>query len=121
MLKKDVAVSLSIGKFDEAHSYLSEDVKWNIVNDRVLNGFDKVEEYFKPISKYFDSVTTNFSVDEVIETEEKVVILGTAVFYKNDEKINIIEACDVYFFDGNKVVELKSYCIPLDKEKWEDF
>ena len=47
MLKKDVAVSLSIGKFDEAHSYLSEDVKWNIVNDRVLNGFDKVEEYFK--------------------------------------------------------------------------
>lgn len=119
MLKRDVAVLLSLGKFDEAHGYLSDHVKWDIVNERSLNGIDEVEEYFKSVSKYFESVTTNFSIDEVIETNEKVVVIGTAEFHKNYEKINVIRSCDVYFFDGNKVGELKSYCIPLDKEKWK--
>ncbi|MGM8365458.1 hypothetical protein ACLIBG_08220, partial [Virgibacillus sp. W0181] len=78
----------------------------------------EVEDYFNPVCEYFESVTTNFSVDEIIETGEKVVIVGTAEFYKNDEMVNVIEACDVYFFNDNTVVELKSYCISLDKENW---
>ncbi len=120
MLKKEVAVLLSTGKFDEAHTYLSEDVEWNIINDRIMSSYDEVARFFKPVSEYFDSMTTDFSVTEVIETDDKVVVAGTAKFFKDDEAVNVIEACDVYTFDDEKVVGLKSYCIPLDRDKWKN-
>lgn len=115
MLKKDIAFLLSTGKFSEASSYLSKEVKWNIVNDQELNGFIEVQRYFESVSEYFDTVVTNFKVDEVIENKDKVVVVGTAEFYKDDKLLNVIEACDVYLFENNKVKELKSFCILLDK------
>lgn len=115
MLKKDIAFLLSTGKFSEASSYLSKEVKWNIVNDQELNGFIEVQRYFESVSEYFDTVVTNFKVDEVIENKDKVVVVGTAEFYKDDKLLNVIEACDVYLFENNKVKELKSFCISLDK------
>ncbi|MBZ8172194.1 hypothetical protein FOG26_03255 [Staphylococcus cohnii] len=115
MLKKDIASLLSMGKFYEASSYLSKEVKWNIVNDIELNGFTEVERYFESVSEYFDTVVTNFVIDEVIENKDKVVVVGTAEFYRDAKLLNVIEACDVYLFENNKVKELKSFCIPLDK------
>lgn len=113
IFKKDAAVLLSTGKFQEAHSSLADDVRWNIIDEKTLNGIDEVETYFKSVGKYFQSVTTDFKVNEVIETEDKVVVIGTAEFYRDNALINVIEACDVYLFENNKVTDLKSYCIPL--------
>lgn len=47
---------------------------------------------------------------------KKVKVIGTAKFNKNNELLNVVEACKVYIFEVNKVIELKLYCIPLDKE-----
>lgn len=117
MLKKDIAVLLSTGKFDEGYPHLSEHIRWDIVNDRVFNGLDEVKKYFDSVSAYFESVSTDFKVDEVIESENKVVVTGTAVFSKDNKRVNEIEACDVYSFKNDKVTSIKPFCIPLDKEK----
>ncbi|WP_462421925.1 nuclear transport factor 2 family protein [Salinicoccus sp. Marseille-QA3877] len=113
ILKKDAAILLSTGKFHEGYSSLSDDVRWNIIDEKTLSGIDEVETYFKSVGEYFQSVTTDFKVNEVIETEDKVVVIGTGEFYRDDALINVIEACDVYIFENNKVTDLKSYCIPL--------
>lgn len=115
MLKKDIASLLSMGKFYETSSYISKEVKWNIVNDKELNGFTEVKKHFESVSKYFDTVVTKFKVDEVIESKDRVVVVGTAEFYNDTQLLNVIEACDVYLFENNKVKELTSFCIPLDK------
>jgi len=108
---------LSTGNFQTALSSLADDVRWNIIDEQILNGIDEVEAYFKSVREYFDSVTTDFKVNEVIETEDKVVVIGTAEFYRDDALINVIEACDVYLFENNKVTDLKSYCIPMKNIK----
>lgn len=119
MLKRDAAIHLSTGQFDEASEFLSKEVKWNIINDQELNGYNEVQAHFKQINQYFNSVVTHFEVHDVIETTDRIVVIGTAEFYKENKILNIIEACDIYWFEADKIVELKSYCIPLDNNRIE--
>lgn len=115
MLNVDVAILMSTGNLDKVKSHLSYDVKWIIVNDRELNGYEEVLDYFEPVKAYFDSVEVNFRVNDVIASQEKVVVVGIAEFYNDNQLKTVIEACDVYTFKENKVSELKSFCITLDK------
>lgn len=36
---------------------------------------------------------------------KKVEVISTAKFNKNNELLNVVEACKVYIFEDNKIIE----------------
>lgn len=114
MNKQLVAESFSIGRFEEIYSYLSDSIEWNIVGEDTITGVKSVISKCEETSAYFKSVTTKFTIKNIIMENHQVVINGLAVFGKNDE-ISCINACDIYTFnDSGFLQKIESYCIAVE-------
>ncbi|MBF0385745.1 MAG: nuclear transport factor 2 family protein [Candidatus Omnitrophica bacterium] len=114
--KKEIAESFSNGKFELIFPYLSEKIIWIVVGENVFKGKDSVIANCKQTAEYFNSVHTVFNTDEIIETNDRVVIRGTAEFKRDGRRDSFISACDVYEFnDKNELEIISSYCIPDKK------
>ncbi|WP_126974292.1 nuclear transport factor 2 family protein [Gynurincola endophyticus] len=111
-VRKTVAKNISLGNFKAAYDYLTENVVWNIVGEKLLAGIDHVKEYCETTAAYFESVETDFIIEKIIEDEHHVVVTGNARFVRDGNTIAIISSCDVYEFNAmDKVIEIMSYCI----------
>ncbi len=111
--KKEIAELFSNGKFDQIMDYLCDEIVWNVVGENIYEGKKSVEENCKQTAQYFKSVETNFKTEDVISSNNKVIVIGTAEFKKDGKRLNFISACDVYYFnDKNQIEEIHSYCIP---------
>ena len=108
-----IAVNFSNGQFEEALPYLSEDIVWNVIGEKVFRGKPEVIANCKQTAEYFNTVNTDFKTNDVIISNNKVVVRGIGDFYRNGQRINQVIACDVYEFSENLVLErIESYCIP---------
>ena len=66
----------------------------------------------KRTAEYFSSVDTKFVTEEIISDNNKVVIIGSAEFLRDGERINFVKASDFYEFnDEGKILKILSYCI----------
>ena len=111
--KKDIAKLFSNGKFEKVLSHLSDGIVWNLVGEKTLKGKKAVTENCQQTAEYFKSVQTDFKTDEVIVSENKIIVIGTAEFKRDGKQLNIISACDIYDFnDKNEIEKISSYCIP---------
>lgn len=114
--QKEIAESFSNGLFERTFHYLSDNIIWDVVGENVFKGKTEVVNNCRQISEYFKSVETNFKTDDIIVTENKVVIRGTGEFLRNGKRVNLITACDVYEFNNeNELEKIFSYCIPENK------
>ena len=114
--QKEIAESFSNGLFELTFPYLSENIIWNVVGENVFKGKAEVVDNCRQTSEYFKSVETNFKTDDIIVTENKVVIRGTGEFLRSGKRVNLITACDVYEFNNeNELEKISSYCIPENK------
>lgn len=114
--QKEIAESFSNGNFEFTFPYLSENIIWNVVGENIFKGKKSVVANCLQTAEYFNSVHTVFNTDEIIETDNKVVISGTAEFMRDGKRVNFISACDVYEFnDKNELERISSYCIPDKK------
>ncbi|MEM9674718.1 MAG: nuclear transport factor 2 family protein [Cyclobacteriaceae bacterium] len=114
--QKEIAESFSSGNFELTFPFLSEKIVWDVVGENRFKGKAEVITNCKQTSKYFESVQTNFRTDDIIVTDNKVVIRGTGEFIREGKRVNLIIACDVYEFDENSELEkISSYCIPEKK------
>jgi hypothetical protein len=118
MTKLQIAKAFSGEQFDKVMDYITIDTKWNHPGEQNLNGKDEIEPFCKKVSQYFNSITTEFIQDTVIENDHCVSINGTAKFISMDQPDKMIFSCDVYEFDNsNNLLSITSYCIPDKKEK----
>lgn len=114
--KKEIAEAFSTGNFELAFPYLSEKISWNVIGENVFQGKSPVIDNCEKTAEYFKSVQTDFKTEDIIVSDNKVVIRGTGEFFKDGKRVNIIIACDVYEFDDNHELEtIYSYCIPEGK------
>lgn len=111
--KKEIAKLFSNGKFENIMNYLSDKIVWNVIGENIFEGKNAVKENCELTAKYFKSVQTEFKTKEVLISENKVIIIGTAEFKRDGKKLNFISACDIYEFNKkNEIVKISSYCIP---------
>jgi SnoaL-like domain len=112
---KEISEAFSNGNFKFSYPFLAEVVEWNIVGDKLLKGKAEVVEYCNNIAAYFASVTTTFTISNVIADGNTVAIDGTAIFINNENKITHVSSCDVYRFEDGLLKNITSYCITTDK------
>jgi ketosteroid isomerase-like protein len=114
--KKHIAEYFSTGKFDKTMDYLSDEIVWNVVGEKVYKGKKVVTENCEQTAEYFKSVQTDFKTDKLIVSENKVIVIGTAEFKQDGKQLNFISACDIYEFNEKSEIEkISSYCIPEKK------
>ena len=115
--KKEIAEFFSLGSFEVTFSYLSDSITWNIVGEKVFEGKAAVVANCDQTRAYFNTVQTDFRIDNIIAEDNQVVVRGTAAFMRDGKQINYVSACDVYEFnDHNQLERISSYCIPEKRE-----
>lgn len=112
---KEIAIAFSGGQFETTYPHISDDVKWNIVGDKILIGKTDVMKFCDQTAKYFSEVTTKFNMSNLVLGDNCVAIDGTAEFINKDNKITFVSSCDIYRFDDGKLKQINSYCITVKK------
>jgi hypothetical protein len=109
---REIAEFFSGGKFAEVEKYLSEDIVWNIYEEKtILTGKKSVIEFMKKTGEYFKTVTTKFETFGVLEDNDKVAIYGRAEFIRGAKTVNTVYSCDVYLFNPfGQIKKVHSYC-----------
>src|SRR5262245_55894136 len=93
----EIASLFSEGKFSEVEGYLSEDVEWNIYEEKqILKGKQSVLDFMRKVGQYFKTITTKFETFGMLEDGNKVAIYGRAEFIRESKTINVIYSCDIY-------------------------
>lgn len=114
--KKEIAELFSNGKFEKIFNYLSDGIVWNIIGENIFEGKNAVIKNCKQTAEYFKSVQTVFKTNDVLVSDNKVIIIGTAEFKREGKRLNFVSACDIYEFnEKNKIEIISSYCIPEKK------
>ena len=107
-----IAEHFSTGRFQDVYDLISNDAVWTVVGENEFKGKEAIVRNCEKVGAYFESVTTKFTVERIIASENSVVVCGTAEFIRNRKTVSFISACDVYEFDINgKIFTIKSYCI----------
>ena len=113
LTQKKLAELFSNGEFNKTMDVISEEIVWNVVGERTFEGKKAVKQNCEQTAEYFKSVQTDFKTDKIIESDNKVIVIGTAEFKRDGKRVNFISACDVYEFnEKNEIEKISSYCIP---------
>ncbi|WP_020566724.1 hypothetical protein [Neolewinella persica] len=114
--KREIAESFSNGEFEVTFPHMLENIQWNVIGENVFKGKSDVIQNCVQIAEYFKSVQTQFETKDVVEAGNKVVVMGTGEFFREEVSINRIAACDVYEFDDeDNLKTISSYCISESK------
>ncbi|MET3114981.1 ketosteroid isomerase-like protein [Pedobacter sp. CG_S7] len=111
--KKEIAELFSNGKFENIMDYLSDGIVWNVIGENIFEGKNAVKKNCEQTAEYFKTVETYFKINDILISENKVIVIGTAEFKRGGKRIDFISACDVYEFnEKNEIQKISSYCIP---------
>lgn len=113
LTQQQVAEAFSNGRFLETYPYLAENITWEIVNEKTLEGKKAVMDNCDQTAAYFETVTTGFKTLNCICSGDFVVMNGTAVFINAKNKRTEVSACDMYRFENGLLAQVTSYCIVL--------
>jgi ketosteroid isomerase-like protein len=115
--KQEIADLFSNGKFENIMDHLSDEIVWNVIGENIFEGKNAVKENCENTSKYFKSVQTDFKTNDILVSDNKVIIIGTAEFKRDGKRTNFVSACDIYEFNEKSEIEkISSYCISEKKE-----
>jgi replication-associated recombination protein RarA len=97
----DACFAFSTGDSKKALTFIFEDVVWNIVGDREIEGLDAVKEICEEAAK---EGPPNFKNIRTIESKFHVICEGanldSDVYY-----------CDIYTIENDLINEITSYCL----------
>lgn len=111
-----------INEFNEAFAksdvdtilkYVSEDIKWNIIGDRVVEGKENFANYIREMAS---QDPMDFSLNTTIHQDLQAVLEGQVTSSEG----KVYAFCDIYTFDGidsDKISSLISYVIEVSDQK----
>ena len=112
MTRTEIAKAFSNGEFEKTYKFISDNAEWNVVEENRFIGQQAIIDNCEQVGSYFKSITTDFKTLNIISDGNKVVINGTAEFFRNNKRVSFVSACDVYEFnDSNQIQNITSYCI----------
>jgi hypothetical protein len=110
--KTEIAIAFSNGEFDKTDDFIADDAVWEVVDEDLFKGKNAIIENCNQVAQYFKSVTTDFKTLNIISEDKKVVVNGTAEFFRDGKQDSFVSACDIYEFnDKNQILKITSYCI----------
>ena len=108
---QEVAELFSMGEFDEVSNYFSNTIVWEVIGESTFEGIDAVVENCKLVAEYFKSVEIDFRTNDILVSDNKLMVIGTAEFRQNGKVKDFITACDIYVFNSdNEIEKISSYC-----------
>ena len=88
-------------------SYCADDVKWTMVGDKTVIGKDAIRQWMASMN----IEPPEFTIDNVIAEGDFVVAHGDMTMKDKDGKTAPYSYCDIYRFQDDKIVELRSFVI----------
>jgi len=112
MTKSEIAKAFSNGEFEKTYDFIAENAEWTVIEEDRFVGKQAIIENCEQVGNYFKSVTTDFKTLNIITDGNKVVINGTAEFFRDNKRTSFVFACDIYEFnDDDQIQTITSYCI----------
>ena len=94
-------------------SNCADDVTWTMVGEKTSNGKKAIQKW---LAEMKDMDPPKFSVAKVIAEGGSVVCFGDMTMKDKDGKVQNYSYCDIYGFDKDKIAELTSYVIKIEKK-----
>jgi uncharacterized protein (TIGR02246 family) len=90
-------------------SFCADDVAWTVVGSKTVKGKDAIRQWMASM----ECEPPKFTVDAVIAEGDFVAAYGDSTM-KEEGKDVPYSYCDIYRFQGEKIVELKSFVIKTE-------
>ena len=102
-------------RFAVTYPYLADEIKGNIVGREELVGREAVIARCAEAAKFLETVSTISTKLKINRAETCVVVEGAAQFQDQENQTSSVASCDVYRFSDERLVEITSYVIELNK------
>jgi limonene-1,2-epoxide hydrolase len=116
LTNEQISEAFSHHDFEAAYPYLTDDVRWNIVGQRPIEGKEKVIAVCRESAAYLTGVVTNFVKFRAVFTDDCVVIDSVAEYTDKEEHLSYVASCDIYDFTNGKVSEITSYTVEVEAQ-----
>ena len=113
LTNEQIAKAFSHHDFEAAYPYLTDDVRWNLVGERLVEGKEQVIAVCRESAAYLTGVTTDFVKFRTVVTDDCVVIDSVAEYTDKEEKTSRVASCDIYDFTNGKVSQITSYTVEV--------
>jgi len=113
---EQISEAFSRHDFEAAYPYLTDDVRWNIVGQRRVEGKEKVIAVCRESAAYLTGVVTNFVKFRIVVTDDCVVIDSVAEYTDEEEQLSYVASCDIYDFTNGEVSEITSYTVEVEAQ-----
>lgn len=88
-------------------SYLTDDIKWNFLGDRIICGKDQVSRYIN--DAYIRPPV--FDVENIVSEGNYVTAIGRIKIIDESDHWTEYDYCDLWRFENGKMAELKAFVI----------
>ena len=102
-------------RFVETYPHMADEIKWNIVGKEELMGREAVIARCDKSAKFLETVSASITKLKINRAETFVVVEGTAQFQDQENQTSSVASCDVFQFLNERLVEITSYVIELNK------
>jgi hypothetical protein len=111
-----ISEAFSHHDFEAAYPYLADDVRWNLVGQRRVEGKETVIAVCRESAAYLTGVVTDFVKFRTVVTADCVVIDSVAEYRDKEENLSYVASCDIYDFTNGKVSEITSYTVEVEAQ-----
>jgi limonene-1,2-epoxide hydrolase len=114
---EQIAEAFSRHDFEASYPYLADDIRWNIVGERLVEGKENVISVCRESAEYLTGVTTDFRRFRKVVTDDCVVVDSVADYTDKEGERSHVASCDLYDFTNGNVSEITSYTVDLGAQQ----
>jgi uncharacterized protein len=101
-----VNAAFAEGSVEGFLSFCADDVAWTMVGDTTVKGKDALRQWMASMG---NMEPPKFTVTHVIAEGDFVMAHGDMIMKDKDGKVVPYAYCDIYRFQGDKIVELRAF------------
>jgi limonene-1,2-epoxide hydrolase len=116
LTNEQISEAFSHHDFEAAYPYLTDDIRWNLVGERLVEGKENVIAVCRESAAYLTGVTTDFVKFRTVVTDDCVVIDSVAEYTDKEAKPSHVASCDIYDFTNGKVSQITSYTVEVEAQ-----
>jgi hypothetical protein len=102
-------------RFAVTYPYMAAEIKWNIVGREELLGREAVIARCDNSANFLATVSPTITKLKIYRAATCVIVEGAAQFQDQEHQTSSVASCDVFQFSEERLVEITSYVIELNK------
>ena len=113
LTNEQVAAAFSGHDFEATFPYLADDIRWNILGDKLVEGKERVVATCRQTAGYLAGVTTSFARFRTLVAGDSVVVDSLAEYTDQGQDASRVASCDIYDFTDGRLAEITSYTVEV--------